>query len=758
MYHPNRILERELEFTKIYRENIGQPKAVRESRCMDAQMATYFVTIQPQDLIAGRISRPYVVFAQCMEGDGIDKTGYCIDVANCEKELKRMKADDSYSREDCMQAEEMIQFWKTENTNTKIRQQFPKSWAGSMGGDDYVHDNAAIHPLYRLAGVNLDFKKLFRLGVCGLRDEALRLAQETQDSEKKNFYEGVASVQESLRRVMGQYTTEAKRLAGQENDRVRQQELLQMAECLEHIQTAPPESMQEAIQLQCLYMLAARAVEIGRIDDYLGEFYRKDLKTGRITHDQAVRLLDNFFTIIETQCGRDTRVIIGGMGREHEKSADEFAMLVMDVLEVRREHFYPQISLRYYKEMNQDIYDRALRILGSGMTFPMLYNDDVNVPAVMRAMDVPRKAAEQYSFFGCGEYMLAVQSIGTPNTALNVAKVLELVLHDGINPATGILSGPLAAGQECKKLQDIICYEELEELLKTYLTFFIEIAGGFEELVYDVDGKEAEFLQLSCLQDDCMTRGRGMLNGGYRYLGGTVETYGNITLSDSMEAIRKVVFEEKRCTLQELVEALDCDFSGKEMLQQALLDAPKFGNDNEEADEIAVRLHEFICQTIRNQKNRTRLDSFLAVLINNNMNVTLGQFTGATPDGRNAHKFLSNGNSPYNGQDKEGLTALILSLTKLDNSIHAGGNQNLKFARSMFEGDLTQIKSVLGTFFDLGGQQVNLSVVCQKDLEDALVHPESHENLVVRVGGFTARFIDLDKKTQQDVLTRTAYC
>ncbi len=120
--------------------------------------------------------------------------------------------------------------------------------------------------------------------------------------------------------------------------------------------------------------------------------------------------------------------------------------------------------------------------------------------------------------------------------------------------------------------------------------------------------------------------------------------------------------------------------------------------------------------------------------------------------------FLSNGNSPYNGQDKEGLTALILSLTKLDNSIHAGGNQNLKFARSMFEGDLTQIKSVLGTFFDLGGQQVNLSVVCQKDLEDALVHPESHENLVVRVGGFTARFIDLDKKTQQDVLTRTAYC
>ena len=230
---------------------------------------------------------------------------------------------------------------------------------------------------------------------------------------------------------------------------------------------------------------------------------------------------------------------------------------------------------------------------------------------------------------------------------------------------------------------------------------------------------------------------------------GRAHRIGAKVLVDGAQAVQHIPID---------VQALDCDFSGKEMLQQALLDAPKFGNDKEEADEIAVRLHEFICQTIRSQKNRTRLDSFLAVLINNNMNVTLGQFVGATPDGRNAHKFLSNGNSPYNGQDKEGLTALILSLTKLDNSIHAGGNQNLKFARSMFEGDLTQIKSVLGTFFDLGGQQVNLSVVCQKDLEDALVHPESHENLVVRVGGFTARFIDLDKKTQQDVLTRTAYC
>ena len=151
------------------------------------------------------------------------------------------------------------------------------------------------------------------------------------------------------------------------------------------------------------------------------------------------------------------------------------------------------------------------------------------------------------------------------------------------------------------------------------------------------------------------------------------------------------------------------------------------------------------------------MDSFLAVLINNNMNVALGRFVGATPDGRGAGEFLSNGNSPYNGRDREGLTAMLCSMCKMDTAIHAGGNQNLKVSRQMFAGEKPLIKPVLSAFFSMGGQQLNLSVVDQKDLEDAMEHPERHENLVVRVGGFTARFIDLDKKTQRDVLSRTAY-
>ena len=248
-----------------------------------------------------------------------------------------------------------------------------------------------------------------------------------------------------------------------------------------------------------------------------------------------------------------------------------------------------------------------------------------------------------------------------------------------------------------------------------------------------------------------------MFDGGLYHVGGTVETYGNITAADSLAAIRDVVFDKQAMTLTQLVAALDADYQGYEREQALLTRAPKFGNDMEAADSIAVAVHEHVCNAVRAQKNRTTLDSFLVVVINNSMNVVLGRYVGATADGRRAGAFLSNGNSPYNGRDKEGVTALIRSLTKMDCSIHAGANQNLKFSAGMFRNNLTQIKSLLSTFFELGGQQTNLTVVDQAELEDAMIHPENHENLIVRVGGFSARFVQLDPEVQLDVLRRTAY-
>ena len=203
---------------------------------------------------------------------------------------------------------------------------------------------------------------------------------------------------------------------------------------------------------------------------------------------------------------------------------------------------------------------------------------------------------------------------------------------------------------------------------------------------------------------------------------------------------------------------LDADFVGFEQEQRLLLDAPKFGNDNDEADSIAVEFHEYSCNALRRQRNTHPLTSWmLAVYINNGMNVSLGRHVLATPDGRKAHTYLSNGNNPMAGCDKEGITALINSYTKMDTSIHACGNQNVKLSPEYFKNDMEKARQILGVFFDKGGQQVNLSVINQADLEDAMIHPEKHENLIVRVGGYSERFVKLNPELQRDMLTRSAY-
>ena len=751
MYHPKKLLERELRFTKVYRENCEKDPSVREALCMREQTLHLFVSPHEGDLLAGRIDRPMVGFFPVFEGDAVDKVGYCIDEAGCLNLLAQMERDPACTQAELDEARDMIEFWKKENTNTKTRGRLPEKWKRSLGGDRFTDVSGAVYPIYRIASANLDFERLFELGLCGLIEWAGQRAREVSSAKERAFLESVAAAVETLREVLSLYIEEAGRLM-EGAPAERRRELQKMRESLQRVRDEKPRTLQDALQMQNIYMLAGRTTEMGRLDDYLCEFYRRDLENGELTHDEAVRLLDNFFTITEEERGRDTRAIIGGVGRKHEKSADQFDLLVLDVLEGRKYHFYPQVSLRYYQGMDEQIYDRSLQLLGEGYTFPILYNDDVNIPSVMRAMDVPRKVAEQYSFFGCGEYILSHKSIGTPNTALNMAKVLEVTLHNGVDPYDGAKIG-LPTGE----ITDDISFEELMERYQKQIEYFCDLCGCFEELLYDVCREECSFLLMSALYDDCIGRGRAILDGGIFHLGGTVETYGNITTSDSLAAIQEVVYDKKLFPLSKLVKMLDENFEGYEEERRQLIAAEKFGNDYEHADAIAVRVHEHVCNAIRSQRNKTRLDSYLVVVINNSMNVTLGAFVGATPDGRKAGEFLSNGNSPYNSRDKEGITALIQSMTKMDTSIHAGANQNLKFSQGMFRNHRQQVKALLSTFFALGGQQTNLTVVNQKELEDAMLHPENHENLVVRVGGYSARFVQLDERTQRDILLRTAY-
>ena len=752
MYQKKYILERELRITKAYQENMTENKAVRELQVLKQQIPFYFIKPQEQDLLAGRIDRPYVVFSPCLEADGKEKVAYGIDVAACRKEISRIEADPSYSPEYITSVQDMMTFWETENTNTKIRNRLPEKYAQPLYTEDYSNDPAAIHPIYRIAGINLDFKKLFRYGLSGLQELVTKKGEQTQEAEEKLFFSSLCGVLDLIKEVIRQYAKEAEKQMVSCADVNRRNELLKMRDSLQNLLDNPPLTFQEALQLQIIYMLASRSVELGRLDDYLADIYEKSIREGTVTHEEAVALLNNLFTIVDEERGRDTRAIIGGVGRSNPKKADAVAMLVLDVLEIRKFQFFPQVSLRCHKGMNEEIYTRSLDLIGQGYTFPLLYNDDVNVPSTMRAMDVSRKMAEQYSFFGCGEYMLAGKSIGTPNTVINIAKALELAIFNGKDILTGKIIGT-RTGRFCNDTT----FDELMERFKIQLDLLCDIAGTFEELVYDVCNEECSFLLYSILQDDCIERGKALLDGGIEHLGGTGETYGNVTAYDSMTAIKEVVYEKQLFTQEHLLKVLRADFAGFEKEHALLKRATKFGNDDLSADKIAIELHEYICNGLRRQRDRTRLDSFLVVIINNNMNVALGRFTGATADGRRAKDFLSNGNGANSGCDKSGLTALLNSLVKIDTSIHAGGSQNLKLSPTYFEKNFEGIRTLVSAFFEMGGQQLNLSILNQKDMEDAIIHPEKHENLTVRVGGFSAKFITLDPTTQRDMIQRTAY-
>jgi pyruvate-formate lyase len=390
--------------------------------------------------------------------------------------------------------------------------------------------------------------------------------------------------------------------------------------------------------------------------------------------------------------------------------------------------------LRFYDGQNPLLLQTAFDNFEKGCIYPMLYRDEINIPAVMNAFSVDEKTAENYLPFGCGEYIIDHASVGTPSGLINLAKVLD----------------------ETLKEREYAAFDALWEAYKKRVEKYVDIMAWQERFEYKIAAETAPYLYFSLLFDDCIERNKPIFGGGVRYLGGTLESYGNTNTADSLTAIKKLVYDEKKLTYSGLMNALNSDFENGEDIRRMLKNCPKFGNDDADADGMAQLVHDHICLYTRAAAQRYGLDSYLIVIINNNANAYLGMNTGATADGRRAKETLANANNPSGGCDKNGITAFLNSLTKLDNTIHAGAVQNIKVSRAMTGKHRAQFESLLKAYFQKG-QQAMLNILSKGEMEDALIHPEKHADLIVRVGGFSARFIDLDRFTQADVLSRTLY-
>lgn len=740
-------LAREWHFTRIYQQHESDSPIKREAICLRAQTPGMMAPIREGDVLAG-------IWNETLVGLGSEDCGYGYFCH--EKKIAALRDAPDASPELRRVAQELIDFWKTRSTSRRCAAVIARELsAGLPWVDDgiWLEKAGVAFPLYRLAGIQLDYDKLLHLGLSGLRGEVQRQqAAFAGDAQRVEFYDGLLSVIETMQEAIRLYRDQALALARESVNDAQRSRYEIMAATLAAVEEAPPRTFREAMQLFWIYTIVTNTTNYGRLDVYLGDFFAGDLDSGRMTEEEGVELLVGLWRVISANENVwNNRVMLGGMGRRNPANADRLAVAAMEAMR-RFHHLIPNLTLRFHREQNPALYQKALDVIGEGNTHPMLYNDDVNVPAVAEAFGISRERAEQYLPFGCGEYILDHYSVGTPNGLLNVAKALDVTLHNGVDSFTGQRAG-LALGE----FRDFQTFEELFAAYARQVDWHMDHLARAQGIVYRESAREVSFLAISLLFDDCVARGLPVLGGGAGHLGGTMESFGNSTTADSLTAIKRLVYDEKQVTADELLSWLDGNFAGHEAERKRLAALPKYGNDDAEADAMLQRVHDQVCRSARDRAALGGMDSYLVVVINNSANVILGRTTPATADGRCSGKPMSNANQPTAGNDKRGLACLLNSLAKPNPAIHAGAVQNVKLSPEMFTRYRPALNGVLDTYWQRGGTQAMLTVVSRGMLEDALVHPENYPNLIVRVGGFSAYFVKLDPEVQQDILRRTLY-
>ncbi|WP_137665276.1 pyruvate formate lyase family protein [Enterococcus hulanensis] len=736
---PKEQLEIMEAYTQAHQDSEGLSKEAREINCLKVIYPTLFRSIEPTDLVAGRLDFLPIGFGCVTSLGGVGH--YCVfdKLAKFKNELD--------SEEDKARVDAMYEYWEDHDVKAL--------YCGDVLQENiinrFIDGTAPLMATARLSGMMLDYPKLLDNGIEGLKELVLEKQKELGPNEflqssidALNIYQAVCDrLRELVNQAKSGATTE-KRL----------QQLGMMENDLKVITYQKPQTFHQALQMVWVYALLAGCINYGRLDDYLGPYLKRDLDNGLITEEDAYDYLKSLWTLIENR--RTTvngRIIVGGYGRKNPEAADIFAKIAMRVTKDCK-YVEPQFTLRFNKDTPEEIMDLAYDCIGAGATYPTLYNDEVNVPAVMHGMRVDRKTAEQYVPFGCGEFVIQGQSVGTPNTLLNLLMLLNMTLNEGVDPMDGIKkSGPVPI----KKIENFEYFDDLYANYKELLDYYFDLSVDAQYYSYELMNREVSFMFASILMDDCISRGKAILDGGIRYLGGTNETYGNINSSDALYAIKKLVFDEKKYTLKELNEAAKHNFAGYEAIREELWAQGKYGNDLAEVDELANDLYEFVANGIRDRGIEKGMQYYLIVISNNQTNTEWGRATSASLDGRYAGQFMNPANNPQGGAAQSGPTAVLNSLATFDAKYHGGAVQNIKFTPNMFNKNRTKIKYLFNTYFKKGGCHLMVTIVDHGILEDAQKHPEKYPNLIVRVSGFSAIFVNLDKDVQDELLSRTLY-
>jgi formate C-acetyltransferase len=622
-----------------------------------------------------------------------------------------------------------------------------------------------------------DYAKVLNEGLDGIiaeiEDEKAKL--DTGDSEdlgKWHFYSGALISLKGMIKLANRYAALADEMAGQETEPERKRELERIAETCRWVPANPARNFYEALQAVWFTILGVwlespfqLCCPPSRFTQYMYPFYKKDKEEGRISEAETIELLQFFFIKLNSlaqvspphgfawsQSRLGLHLCLGGLTPDGEDATNELDWLV---LEAQRQIQLPEplVDLLYHDKLSQDFLLKCVDLIRTGIGQPACHDMTTAIERHLYHEKMPLEEARNASILGCVQTQIPGYSLVTWEGGFNIAKMVELALDNGIDPLTGIQIGPQTGDAESFQ-----SYDEFYEAVVKQLEYSVSLHRRVSRTAWNLE-RDFPVPFASALLNDCIKRGKDAVDGGARYHegNGTIFVAG-IDAANSLAAVKKLVFEEKRITMRQLREALAADFEGYEEIQKMGMDAPKYGNDDDYADSIAKQLYEACYR--EHQKfpdflgRPTKPDAFSVTV-----HFATGRFTGALPYGRKARTPLTDASvSATPGTDKNGPTALARSAAKVIDTAKWGGNHlNMKFHPSALAtpDGANKLLALIKTYFDLGGFHVQFNCVGAETLKEAQLHPEEYRNLVVRVAGFSAFFIHLDREVQDEIIRRT---
>lgn len=761
-------IERALIETEFYKENYGKmPNCILRARNFYEICRRKTIYIGEDELIVGeRGPKPKAVptFPELT----------CHTVEDL-RTLNTRKLQPYYiSEEDIKTYErEVIPYWQGRTQRERIFSHVSKEW------EEAYHAGVFTEFMEQRAGGHTAMDgKMYHTGLLDLKERiaeriaALDYINDPFATDKQQELEAMSISCDAAILFAERHATLAEQMAEQTTDKRRREELLKIAEVCHWVPAHAPRDMQEAIQMYWFVHLGTvtelngwDCMNPGHIDQHLWPFYQKGLQDGTMTREKAKELISCFWikfnnqpappkvgvTALESGTYNDfTNINIGGIDREGNNAVNELSYVILEVQEELHQ-LQPGLSVHVAKVTPDDFVLAATKVIRQGHGYPSLFNPDTYTKELMR-QGKTREDANEGGCSGCIEVGAFGKEAYILTGYLNTPKILEITLNNGIDPLSG-----RKLGIETGDPRTFKTYEELYEAYHRQMLYFVNMKLAVNNYIERMFSLYAPATFLSLFIDDCIEKGMDYYSGGARYNTTYIQCTGLGTTTDCLSTIKTHVFETGRYTMDELLSAVAKNWEGEERMRQYIINhTPFFGNDNEEADRIAVRVYDDLVNAIEGHPN-TRGGKTQLNMLSTTCHNYFGTVCGASVNGRMAHFAISDGTSPAHGADTQGPTCVVKSLGKLDQTKSGGTLLNVRFVPDMMksETDLRKLGSLIRTYFTLGGHHIQFNVVDTQTLHDAQQHPERYRDLLVRVAGYSDYFNDMTPQLQNEIIART---